>query len=403
MSKQKNDFVIIEEKPKRKPKPNYNPRHWIGIGGLILLLALAMIGLVSVLGPTLPEATQIAESSPFTTEMPLNIPPTVGPAPTRMPSLVSPDRSFDLAWSPDDKILALTLPFSPPRLYNTSDWTQRSLAWGEYGNALQTAFTPDGKLLAVSTNAHNVVLLNVVTGKEQGILKGHDNYIRAIAFSPDGKLLASGSWDGTVRLWDSLTSQQVTTLPNKMSDFEDLIFTFQGFLMAAGSMPVSHPSDGSITNDQLVNSWDMRQPFLSPMGSDPVTAYNIEMSLDGSRVAISTDDGTQVWTIGSFLQQTIITTLPDRAPFNSAMAFNPDGTLLAVVPGLFVSVWDVATSQVRLRVELPSHSEGAIVDAEAIAFSQDGQKVALLWDTTSIYSLHIWDIQTQTLLSQIAL
>jgi WD40 repeat protein len=402
MSKQKNGFVIIEEKPKRKPKPAYNPQHWIGIGGLFLLLALAMIGIVSLLRPTLPGVAQVAESSPFTTAMPLNILTTARP--TRMPALVSPDRSFDLAWSPDDKILALTLPFSPPRLYNTSGWAQRPLAWGKNGNALQTAFTPDGKLLAVSTNANNIVLLNVATSKEQGILKGHDNYIRAIAFSPDSKLLASGSWDGTVRLWDTLTSQQVTMLPNKMSDFENLIFTFQGFLMAAGSTLVSHSSDGSITNDQLVNSWDMRQPFLPPTGSDPVTAYNIEMSPDGSRLAISTDDGTQVWSIGPLLQQTIITTLPDKAPFNSAMAFNPDGTLLAVVPGLFVNVWDVTTSQVRLRVQPPSHPAGTIVDAEAIAFSQDGQKVAFLWDIIGITSsLQIWDIQSQVLLSEIAL
>ena len=86
------------------------------------------------------------------------------------------------------------------------------------------------------------------------------------------------------------------------------------------------------------------------------------------------------------------------------MAFDPDGTLLAVIPGLFVNVWDVATRQVRLRVQPPSHPAGAIVDAEAIAFSQDGQKMALLWDTIGITSsLQIWDIQTGALLSEFAL
>lgn len=153
---------------------------------------------------------------------------------------------------------------------------------------------------------------------------GHGDVVTSVAFSPDGATLASGSWDGTIKLWDVPGGRLKLrrTLRGDWDEVEAVAFA---------------PDDGAIAG--LGTGWD----------GEPFGAVTLWPSQPGrSRPLIRT-----------------------RGKLD-AMAFSPDGRLLATASGdsRAVMLWDVATGD--LRACLPDH-QGPIW---SVAFSPDGEQFA---------------------------
>jgi ABC-type multidrug transport system ATPase subunit len=76
--------------------------------------------------------------------------------------------------------------------------------------SISLAWSPDNKTLAIGSMDHSVRLLDTSIGKVT-TLRGHTEPIYSLAWSPDGKTLATGSWDRSVRLW-SADGRAISTL-----------------------------------------------------------------------------------------------------------------------------------------------------------------------------------------------
>ena len=112
-----------------------------------------------------------------------------------------------LAFSPDNKQVAVTERDSAVRVYDTAtgkrlhSWTVKlNNPFENYTSAV--AYSPDGKLIAAGATDHVIYLWDAATGKEAGQLKGTGWYPWGLAFTADSKTLFSTGWDGVVRRWD---------------------------------------------------------------------------------------------------------------------------------------------------------------------------------------------------------
>jgi WD40 repeat protein len=114
---------------------------------------------------------------------------------------------YAVAWSPDGSRLIATGDLS----YGFRRWrvdTDESVHLYDQrvGTvAFQLAWSPDGKRIASGHGYGMVCFWTVATNQFDGLIYAHQNEITSLAWSPDGNQLATGV--GVIRIWDSNTGQ----------------------------------------------------------------------------------------------------------------------------------------------------------------------------------------------------
>ena len=120
------------------------------------------------------------------------------------------------------------------------------------------------------------------SGKLIMALSGHEKDVISVAFSLDGKYLATGSVDTTVRVWDASSGDLLDVLKGHSAEVGGLAFSPDRKLLLSSS------EDGTMI------IWDAATGEL--LRSFPhFTVYKASFSPDGTRVAVATFNGLQVW------------------------------------------------------------------------------------------------------------
>jgi WD40 repeat protein len=199
-------------------------------------------------------------------------------------------QTYDLAWSPDAKTIALA-GFKEVRLLDPTNAAMTSLK-GAADGVRAVAFSKDGEMLAAAGGlpgrSGEVQIWNVHDRKLMHSIKGHSDCIYGVAFSPDGKVLATSSYDKLIKLWDLASEKEIRTLKDHIDAVYALAFTPDGKRLVSGAA------------DRTVKVWNVETGERLYTLSEPQDGINtIALDPTGKYVAAAGLDKTiRIWSLG---------------------------------------------------------------------------------------------------------
>jgi WD40 repeat protein len=223
-------------------------------------------------------------------------------------------------------------------------------------------FSPDGRRLATAEYyAAAAKLWDVPSRRLIANLSGHNAAVWCLAFSPMGSFLATGSHDTSVGIWLADQGKHVTWLSNGFPVY-GLAFHPSGELLAVA---------GNGIRLWDVASWREAQPLKG----DARAVRAVAFSPDGVMLATATWRDVRLW---DCLKRTELAHFPALGSYIRSLAFASNGRYL--VSGTdegTIAVCDVFSRQVVAR--LAAH----IAPIYTVAFAPDGKSMASAsWDGT---------------------
>lgn len=273
-----------------------------------------------------------------------------------------------IAISPDGKVLA-SGESGAIRLWDIDTGKQRlTLKPHRGGGSFDIAFSPDGKLLASDGGDGTLRLWNLAAGKEIFTFKGNTYAFfgpagNCLAFSPDGKLLASSGELG-LRLWNPSNGKSIATFPDLGGP---LAFGPDSKTLAVGNclidaatgktkiqMPlpdrefptcVAISSDGKLVAGGgwagIARIWDAatgKERTQIVLGENCI--YCLAFSHDCRMLAVGSAGWVKLFDARTGRE--LATRQGHRGLFGTTMAFTPDGQSLATCDEYSISLWDIS-------------------------------------------------------------
>ncbi|MDM8527141.1 WD40 repeat domain-containing protein [Anaerolineales bacterium HSG24] len=262
----------------------------------------------------------------------------------------------DIALSPDGKVLAVASAIGI-WIYDISEFEFEDILFIETDFVVYNiAFSPDGRIIASTGPKNTVNLWQVSDGHLLNSLQGHKAWIRDITFSPDGAIVASGSDDYTMRLWRVSDGYLLNTLKNDYK-IKSIDFSPNGNTMASGSVnnivKLWNVLDGNISDDitHLDSSvYDVSVTF-SPDGKTLLSATRVQGKVE-------------IWEVSS---KKLIDTF--YAKQVKSATFSPDGTIIAFDDDKNIQLLHVSNG------EIFTSFEGHTSYVDKVIFSPDGNTI----------------------------
>jgi WD40 repeat protein len=271
------------------------------------------------------------------------------------------------------------------------------------GGITEIIFSQDGAYLvttSIDTTA-KVWDFRAITGgsanQELLTLTGHSALVANTRFSPDQTLLATSAGDGIVKIWflesnskGMLSGREWLTLAGHKGPIFGLDFSPDGQTLGTASI------------DGTVRVWDLSpvRELLTLVGDADLVRSVIAFNPNGTRLAVASRSGAKVWDVDTSLAAASgrslfnLSTAGEMTEVND-IAFNPAGSRLVTAnSNNTATVWDADTGKELFTVggPAPRRSNLELSGVIAVAFSPDGKRLATAsHDGTA----KIWDMATQ--------
>jgi WD40 repeat protein len=246
--------------------------------------------------------------------------PTATSLPKIEPKVPTKPQIFDLAYSPDGKLLALA-GYKEVRLVDPATKQEFAKLSGHAGTVRAMAFSHNGKLLAAAGGlpgrSGEVLIWDVAQRKLLHTIHGHADCIYGVAFSPDGKSVATASYDKFVKLFDIATEKEVRTYKDHIDAVYAVAFTPDGKRLVSGAA------------DRTIKIWNVETGERLYTLSEPQDGINtIAIDSSGKFVAAGgLDKSIRIWSLGE-KEGTLIHSQIAHEDAILRLTWSPDGTEL---------------------------------------------------------------------------
>lgn len=209
-------------------------------------------------------------------------------------------------------------------------------------------FSPDGTLITTGTRDGVIWLFDAATGEmliemdpDYFIDEQYSEWVTAVAFAPDGQTIASGHWDGRIFLWeatpDSIELLHMLVLDPEFGKPFDLAFSVDGLYLAAAG-------GGDAFDDAwVVRVWNVQEGTLEQSLAVARRNEAVAFSPDGSLLASGDREAIRLWSYPEFeLLHVIENPNLDENFYVTDLDFSPDSQyLVAGYSENYALVWQV--------------------------------------------------------------
>jgi RNA polymerase sigma factor (sigma-70 family) len=249
-----------------------------------------------------------------------------------------------------------------------------TLDWRHGGGVGFVAFTPDGK--AVLTGGGEWIRLwDRETGKEIRRFAGPPVAENAppgpmtVALSNDGKLLAAAYEKRGVVVWETESGKELQHIPGNLAGI--LQFTPDGEILAFRTWNRSTFLFETATGKEIGIINGQKQGAGGPIGFNPASA-GMAISPDGKTLATAEtgffQGGVNSWVSLTDLKSGKVIQEIEEKESPSAVAYSPDGKLLAYATGQWILLCDAKTAKEIRKIKTPIHVFG-------LAFAPDSKSI----------------------------